>query len=222
VFAWAGAALFGAALLYFLYAYLILFGRPGDGGALAVTWDVALFTIFALHHSVFARAHVRDRVARLAPAHLERAVYVWIASLLFVGVCALWRPVAGVLWDVDGAPRVALAVMQVLGAYLTLRSAAVIGVWQLAGVQPMDAAITGDFTTAGPYGWVRHPIYSGWLLLVFAVSPMTGTRLVFAVVSSVYLLIAIPFEERSLRAASRGAYDAYMRRVRWKVIPRVY
>jgi protein-S-isoprenylcysteine O-methyltransferase Ste14 len=41
-------------------------------------------------------------------------------------------------------------------------------------------------------------------------------------VSSAYLLIAIPFEERSIRAASSGAYDAYARHVRWKLIPGLY
>jgi protein-S-isoprenylcysteine O-methyltransferase Ste14 len=69
---------------------------------------------------------------------------------------------------------------------------------------------------------VRHPIYSGWLLLVFAVPTMTMTRAVFAVVSSVYLLLAIPFEERSLRTASDGAYRRYMQQVRWKLIPGIY
>jgi protein-S-isoprenylcysteine O-methyltransferase Ste14 len=69
---------------------------------------------------------------------------------------------------------------------------------------------------------VRHPIYSGWFLLVFATSPMTGTRLLFAVTSSVYLLLAIPFEERSLLATTAGAYDQYRQRVRWKLIPGVY
>ena len=78
------------------------------------------------------------------------------------------------------------------------------------------------FKTIGPYGWVRHPIYSGWFLLVFATSPMTGTRLLFAVTSSVYLLLAIPFEERSLLATTAGAYDQYRQRVRWKLIPGVY
>ena len=51
---------------------------------------------------------------------------------------------------------------------------------------------------------------------------MTMTRLVFAVVSSVYILIAIPFEERTLRAHSAGRYDDYSRRVPWKLIPRIY
>jgi protein-S-isoprenylcysteine O-methyltransferase Ste14 len=45
---------------------------------------------------------------------------------------------------------------------------------------------------------------------------------VFAMVSSAYLLIAIPFEERSIRAASNGAYDTYAKQVRWKLIPGLY
>ena len=79
-----------------------------------------------------------------------------------------------------------------------------------------------EFDRQGPYGWVRHPIYSGWFLIVFSVTPMTTTRLVFAVVSCVYVLAAIPFEERSLLAASRGAYERYRRQVRWKLLPGVY
>ena len=79
-----------------------------------------------------------------------------------------------------------------------------------------------EFKTDGPYGWVRHPIYLGWILLVFAVGTMTMTRLVFAVISSAYIVIAIPFEERTLRAHSGGAYDDYIRRVPWRLVPRIY
>ena len=79
-----------------------------------------------------------------------------------------------------------------------------------------------EFKTDGPYGWVRHPIYLGWLLLVFPVATMTMTRLLFAVISSAYIVAAIPFEERSLRRASGGSYDDYIKAVPWKLIPRVY
>jgi protein-S-isoprenylcysteine O-methyltransferase Ste14 len=91
---------------------------------------------------------------------------------------------------------------------------------ELAGITTVSAAT--EFKVAGPYGWVRHPIYAGWFLMVFAASPMTLTRLVFAVVSCAYLLVAIPFEERTIRAASNGGYDRYMRRVPWRLIPRIY
>jgi protein-S-isoprenylcysteine O-methyltransferase Ste14 len=220
VFAWTGAALFLASLAYFLYCYLVAFGRPAattPPGAIA--WNVTLFSIFALHHSVFARERIRAQMARLVPPRLERSFYVWVASLLFIAVCALWQPVAGVIWEVEGAARGGLWLLQLFAAWLTLRSAGVIDVMVLAGVKQAGEAV---FRAAGPYGWVRHPIYSGWFLLVFAVSPMTGTRLVFAVTSSLYLLLAIPFEERSLRTTTAGAYDQYTRQVRWKLIPGVY
>jgi protein-S-isoprenylcysteine O-methyltransferase Ste14 len=260
VFAWGGALLFAAALGYFLYAYAFTFGETqhrrapvasSHRGAGEIAWDVALFTVFALHHSVFARERVRAFVARTVPASLERSAYVWIASALLIVVCAYWRPIAGVAWQI---PAVAGYAIMVAGSWLTLRSAAAIDIWELAGVrqawltpdsQPRsvpnaqkETSQTGDFRTAGsgvdeaggnwefkttgPYGYVRHPIYSGWFLLVFGVPTMTATRLVFALVSCAYLLVGITFEERSLRRASNGKYDEYMQRVPSKLVPRIY
>ena len=97
-----------------------------------------------------------------------------------------------------------------------------IDVLELSGVRqlsPITRMI--EFKTAGPYVWVRHPIYSAWVLVVFCVPTMTMTRLVFAATSSAYLLLAIPFEERSLHAAA-AAYGEYVRRVRWKLVPGIY
>jgi protein-S-isoprenylcysteine O-methyltransferase Ste14 len=231
IFAWSGAILFAAALLYFLYSYLVTFGETtaGRANAAAIAWDVALFSLFACHHSLFARERVRARMARLAGPDGERPFYVWMASLLLIATCALWQPVAGVLWRVDGVGAWGLRLVQLAGAWLTLRSAAAIDVWALAGVKPasdLDARIPDphpqEFKTTGPYGWVRHPIYSGWFLIVFAVPTMTMTQLVFAVTSGVYLLVAMPLEELSLLATTDGAYGRYMRQVRWRLVPGVY
>lgn len=228
LFAWLGAALFFVSLAYFLLSYVTTFGVPAAGGDLAgaVTWNVALFTLFAVHHSLFARERLRRWVARVVPPPLERSFYVWIASLLFIAVCALWRPVPGVAWRAEGALVWALCLLQATGIWVTLRSAAILDIRELAGVKQIDAAShvarTDMFKTIGPYGWVRHPIYSGWFLMVFAASPMTMTRLVFAAVSCAYLLIAIPFEERSMRGSVAGAYERYMAQVRWRLLPGVY
>ena len=88
-------------------------------------------------------------------------------------------------------------------------SAALIDAFELAGIRQLNAqrlptpnAHALEFKTTGPYGLVRHPIYLGWFLIVFAVGTMTMTRFVFAVVSCAYILVAIPFEERSIRASS--------------------
>jgi methanethiol S-methyltransferase len=224
--AWGGTLLFFASLSYFLYAYVVTYSEtPATGSrpAGAVAIDVLLFSAFALHHSVFARGRVRTWVARTVPPTLERSAYVWVASLLFIGVCALWQPVPGVVWAVTGPLRWLLVAVQAAAVLVILRSATMLDILELSGVRqltpsPQDLV----FTTSGPYGWMRHPIYTGWILFVFCAPIMTMTRLVFAVVSSAYLLIAIPFEERSLTAASAGGYERYAQQVRWKLIPGLY
>lgn len=229
LFSWTGAILFVLSLAYFLVAYLTVFGRARSAGpaAPAVAWNVALFTAFALHHSVLARTRGRRWIASVLTPDLERSCYVWVASLLFLAVCAWWRPVPGVAWSAEGAALWMARAAQAAALWLTLRSAAILDIWELSGVRPLRPAAWGPgpgpaFTTRGPYGWVRHPIYTGWFLFVFAASPMTMTRLVFAVVSVAYLLLAIPFEERTLRQESGGAYDRYMANVRWKLVPGLY
>lgn len=230
--AWAGAGLFVASLLYFLFAYFVTFGetvgtRPAStsGAAGPIAWNVALFSIFALHHSLFPRERVRAEMQRLA-GPLERSVYVWIASALFIVVCAAWRPVPGIAWRLDGIAAWPFPVLQILGVWLTLRGAAVIDIFDLAGVRQLHGVRAADapieFKTTGPYGWIRHPIYAGWFVVVFAVPTMTMTRLVFAITSCAYLLLAIPLEERSLRRSTGDAYAAYTRRVRWRLLPGVF
>jgi methanethiol S-methyltransferase len=227
-FAWLGAGLFAASLGWFVYSFFVRFPAlpASERAAAAIAWDVVLFTLFAAHHSVFARDGLRLRVERAFPGR-ERSVFVWVAALLFAAVCASWRGVPGVAWQLTGAAAWALYATRVAGIVLTLRAAAILDIWELAGTRPPRHAPgehggSATFTRRGPYGWVRHPIYSGWFLVVFSVPGMTATQLVFAVVSSLYLVIGMVFEERSLLAAAPEAYRDYQRDVRWKVIPRIY
>jgi protein-S-isoprenylcysteine O-methyltransferase Ste14 len=223
LFTWLGAIVFFISLAYFLFSYVRTFGEPASGGgvAAAITWNVGLFTVFALHHSVFARQRVRAAIMRALPQPLERSFYVWVASIMFLVVCALWRPVPGIAWRVDGPIVWGLRALQAAGVWLTLRSAVALDIRDLAGLRTMgDGAI--EFKTSGPYGWVRHPIYTGWFLMVLAASPMTMTRLVFALVSCAYLIVAIPLEDRSMVKAAAGAYERYRALVRWRLVPGIY
>jgi len=244
-----GALLFFASLAYFFVAYLTSFGAAatGEDTVAAITFNVTLFTLFAFHHSVFARERVRRWVARAVPPELDRSIYVWIASLLFFAVCAWWRPIDGTAWQAEGLAAIsALRALQAAGVWLTLRSAVVLDIRELAGLRlpatrestlaTRESTVAGslqasggesttsgtEFRTTGPYGWVRHPIYAGWFLFLWAASPMTMTRLTFAVVSCAYLLVAIPLEERTMRMQSDGAYERYMAHVRWRLVPGVY
>jgi protein-S-isoprenylcysteine O-methyltransferase Ste14 len=77
-------------------------------------------------------------------------------------------------------------------------------------------------TTNGLYGFVRHPVYFAWALFVFSTPTMTGTRAAFAIISTVYLMIAIPWEERGLVETFGDKYQAYRRKVKTRMIPWVY
>ena len=228
--AWTGALVFVISLAYFLYAYLVRFGHWAPSGQLLVPVIVntALFTLFAAHHSLFARIGLQRWIARVGPPQLERSIYTWTASLLFLLVCAGWQAVPGAAYVLRGWAAWAGYATQVVGLVLVIRGSGAIDVLDLAGVRPVLDAAAGrpprhvPLETGGVYSLVRHPIYLGWALFVFGAPAMTATRLVFAVVSTAYLALAIPWEERGLAAAFGDDYRAYQRRVRSRMIPGVY
>lgn len=232
VFSAAGGLLFAASIGYFLWFYLIGLERraAGPAPAAALTVDVALFTIFALHHSIFARARVRAWTARRVSPRLERTVYVWIASVSFAAVCFFWQPAGAPLWQADGLARLALRAMQAAGIVFTLWAARALDGLALAGLRQLDAPLppsgietaSATLQSTGPYGVVRHPIYLGWLLIVWSAPVMTPSHLAFAAVSTVYLVIATIYEERSLHQTFGPAYADYARQVPRKMVPGVY
>jgi protein-S-isoprenylcysteine O-methyltransferase Ste14 len=220
--AWLGGAMFVVSLAVFVYRYYVSFGRPASSGAsgIPIALDLALFTGFALHHSVLARSGAKRWLCRHLTPTLERTAYVWVSSVLFLVVCLAWRHVPGVLYHRTGAVAAAHWLVVLAGAWLTWRAARVLDPLDLAGIrQAAGRDPATDFKVAGPYLLVRHPIYLGWVLLVFGVPHMTATRFVFAVVSTLYLVVAIPFEERSLVEDLGETYRDYQRRIRWRLLP---
>ena len=227
--AWVGGGVFVASLLYYVYAYFVPVGRPASGGVAGPALvNVAMFTVFALHHSLLARARVKVWLTRVIPVWMERSAFTWIASIFFFLTCALWRPVAGVAWTLPGPLRIVGYAVQTLGFLLTVQGSAAIDVLDLAGIrQVLDArrarpARHVPLETGGVYALVRHPLYFGWALFVFGAPDMTATRLVFAFVSTFYLVLAIPLEERSLVAVFQDEYRAYQARTRWRLIPWIW
>lgn len=226
LFAWLGGALFVAALFTGGRWFVVTLAQPADAAtppAAALAWNVGVFSLFALHHSLLARSRAKAWITRLVPPALERAVYVWIASLLFLAVCLLWRRMPGVLYAVEGPLRWTLLAVQVCGVALTIAGARVLDGLELAGIrQAIGRLRPSEIREVWPFTLVRHPIYLGWLLMVGAASPMTLDRAVFAAVSVFYLVIAMPWEERSLVAAAGPAYQRYCQRVRWRLVPGLY
>jgi protein-S-isoprenylcysteine O-methyltransferase Ste14 len=221
-FVWIGGALFAGSIAYFVVWYALLLGTRHAFEPAALAIDLGMFSLFALHHTLFARDSVKRIVEHLVPDHLLRSVYVWVASLLFLGVMSAWQRVGGLAYATTGWLRYPLIVLQLGAVWLIARSVGAIDALELAGIRQASKTDIPSLQTSGPYYLVRHPLYLGWIVALFATPVMTGDRLAFAVISSTYLLIAIPWEERSLDRAFGRAYADYKRTVRWRVVPYVY
>jgi protein-S-isoprenylcysteine O-methyltransferase Ste14 len=230
IVAWTGAAAFALSLLWFVYRYLVVFGRPAPPSSIfpPIATNFLLFSIFALHHSVLARSRPKAMVRRIFAPELERSLYTWVASLLFIGVCAWWQPVPGVLYELSGPFRILAFTLQALGMVFTIRASRALDVLDLAGVRAVQRSDdprgvqSTTLNTKGLYGFVRHPLYFSWALFVFATPSMTATRATFAIISTAYLMLAIPLEERGLIDAFGDDYRHYQQRVRSRMIPGLY
>ena len=230
IVAWSGGGLFVISLAYFLYSYLYRFGRPVPHGPVLwpVVADCLVFSAFALHHSLFARTPLKTWMRAIAPPALERSIYTWLASLLFIAVCWAWQPVPGPLYELEGPWRRLAEVAQIAGIVLIVLAARALDALDLAGIRAVTRARTGappahaPLSTTGVFGIVRHPLYFGWALLVLATPDMTATRAVFALVSTAYVAMAISWEERGLVEVFGADYERYRRGVRWRMIPFLY
>jgi len=220
-FVWLGGAMFVASLAVCAYHYLVVWGPTGPAAGFSViATNALLLTVFAAHHSVFARDRVKTWLARTVPQPMLRSVYVWVSSVLLIVVCRLWRPIGGELYRAAGLGAVALIAIQLAGAWFVARAVARIDALELAGIRAASA-IDG-LQTSGPYRWVRHPVYFGWVLAVFGTPHMTGDRFAFAAITTLYLVVAVPWEERSLTRSFGEQYVRYMRDVKWRMIPFIY
>ena len=168
VIALGGGLVFAGSLLYFTWHTPSVSTRPraGDNWGFPATINFLLFSAFAMHHSLFARSGFKDALTRVVPAALERTTYVWIASVMFIAVCALWQPVPGVVWRIEGAGAAVLRIIQLAAVVFTLASARHLDILDLSGIRAalkLPSSRPMKLDEHGPYGLVRHPIYLGWI-----------------------------------------------------------
>jgi protein-S-isoprenylcysteine O-methyltransferase Ste14 len=185
----------------------------------ALLIDIGLLGLFAVQHSVMARPWFKRALLRVAPTAAERSTYVLASSLALILLFWQWSPLGGVVWDIqDSTGRAAMYGAFAFGWLLVLATTFLINHFDLFGLRQVWLYLRGHeyrplhFVTPGPYRLVRHPLYLGWLLAFWATPTMTVTHLLFAVMTTGYILVAIQFEERDLTEA-HPEYAEYKRRV---------
>ncbi|HVY89439.1 MAG TPA: isoprenylcysteine carboxylmethyltransferase family protein [Hyphomonadaceae bacterium] len=187
--------------------------------AAALAIDLGLLAVFAVQHSGMARPAFKRWWTRIVPESAERSTYVLVSSVLMVVLFAAWQPIGGVVWEVTNPiARDFVIGFYLFGWLLLVYTTFLIDHFDLFGLTQVWRQLLNleyrppQFHTPNLYKAVRHPLYIGWLIIFWAAPVMTIAHLVFALMTTAYILIAIQFEERDLVAAFGEKYLAYRRR----------
>jgi protein-S-isoprenylcysteine O-methyltransferase Ste14 len=195
-------------------------GAPRMPFAPALAIDLGLLALFAVQHSVMARPAFKRMWTKIVAPETERSIYVLAASLCLIAMFVLWQPLGGVVWTVGSpAARAVLYGLFGFGWSLVLATTFLINHFDLFGLRQSWFALRGEpyrrlqFVQPGPYRMVRHPLYLGFLIAFWSTPTMSAAHLVFAIMTTAYILVAIQLEERDLVAEHGAAYESYRRRV---------
>jgi methanethiol S-methyltransferase len=194
----------------------------GTSGSLGQSFfiDAVLLALFAIPHSLMARAGFKRWWTRMIPQVVERSTYVLVSSLLLAFLFWQWQPIPNVVWEVrNSVGRVVLQVIFWLGWAIVVISTFLISHFDLFGLRQVYLHEAGkpagepNFRTPGLYRFVRHPLMSGFIIAFWATPKMTLGHLLFAASTTIYILIALRFEERDLVRVHGSAYESYRERV---------
>jgi len=186
------------------------------GAALLV--NTGLLLLFGLQHSVMARPRFKAWWTRFVPPPIERSVYTLASSVALIALIVLWQPIPQTVWATEGVVASMLTIGMLTGVGLVLLSTFLIDHFDLFGLRQTWIHFRGRayeekrFATPLLYKHIRHPLYVGWLMTFWIAPVMTVGHLLFALVMTSYILVAIPMEERDLLRALGEPYRRWRER----------
>ncbi len=220
-------------ILFFL-TFLYTIGFVGDivvpktidsgstaSGGLAWLGNILLLALFAIQHSVMARPGFKKAWTKIVPKPAERSTFVLFTVIVLALLFWLWQPMPSAIWNVGNpAGRIILWALFWIGFLIVLLATFMIGHFELFGVVQVARHLAGTpepppkFKSPGFYKIVRHPIMLGFIVAFWAIPTMTSGHLLFAIVTTAYILVAIQLEERDLLSFLGEEYTNYRKKVR--------
>lgn len=223
-----GVGSYAISLLTFLYAigfvenWIVAFtvdGQSRRGIAGACLENLVVVGLFGLQHSLMARPAFKRLWRRFLPAAIERSTYVLASSVSLMLLFLLWNPIPIEVWNLGVNPLgFAFEMLPFVGWALALAGTFQLDHLEFFGIKQVLCHVRGDelpptrFQTPFLYRWVRHPIHLGFLTAFWATPRMTLGHLLFAALTTTYVLVAIRLEERDL-LRFHWQYRGYQARV---------
>lgn len=205
-------------LFFTVFNYAILFignfvspslDSPGQGNLVqALLVNISLLTAFALQHSIMARPAFKRWWTKVIPEAIERSTYVLASSLLLAAIVYYWQPLGGILWQVKDPVVVAvLNTLFAIGWGMVFLASFQLNHFDLFGLRQVWLYFKGKdysylpFKTPWLYRYMRHPLYTGVMIGLWAAPTMSVSHLVFALLCTGYIFVGARFEEKDLQDA---------------------
>lgn len=178
--------------------------------------DLALLLLFGIQHSGMARRSFKRLWNRLFPEPLQRSTYNLASAAALALMLIYWQPLAGVVWDFASVPAVIVFfVAFIAGVGIAVWASSTLESADLSGLPQVRAYVEAREYQGPPlqiprvYRLVRHPMWLGAILLVWAAPQMTVGRFLMASATTVYALVGAWLTERDLLARFGEAYRQY-------------
>lgn len=187
----------------------------------SIVINLILLSLFAVQHSVMARPAFKKWWTKIISPAIERSTFVLLTSLLLFLIFWKWQPMTTNVWNIEGETYVLIInIIFWIGWLIVLLSTFMINHFHLFGLDQVYNKLKNKpptglrFTERFFYKFVRHPIMTGFIIAFWATPEMTQGHLLFAVVTTLYILIAVKYlEERDLKKELGDTYISYQKRV---------
>jgi protein-S-isoprenylcysteine O-methyltransferase Ste14 len=211
---------------------IVLFAWPGQpvfvpmglSSSAALWWNALLSFVFFVQHSGMVRRPFRARLSAIIPERYDGAFYAMTSGIALALVAVLLQPSGEPLFRLEGLPRLAVSAAALLAILAFAWGIRTLRTFDLLGLRPIREHLRpgptrpagGDanaLVVRGPYRWVRHPLYSCVIVLLWADPALTPGRLMLAALWTAWIYVGARLEERDLSAEFGDRYREYQRQV---------
>jgi protein-S-isoprenylcysteine O-methyltransferase Ste14 len=180
-------------------------------------WLILLTVLaYGLVHSLLASLTIKTKAAQLIGPSVDRwyrLVFNFIAVVTFLPILLMPLLLSDKQIYAIPIPWVILSLMlQALAVIALLVGLRQTGITSFLGLRQAfvaEGSTPHPMVVDGLYHYVRHPLYTAGLTFIWLSPVMTWNLLALIIGLTIYILIAIPFEERKLVREFGKTYTDY-------------